>query len=259
MEHNGKSAIVTGAGGGIGRAIAISLAQQGASIAIADINAAAAAATADQITGRGGTALAVATDVADSSSVEAMGQRVLESFGSIDILINNAGVQHVDPLVDYPHDQWDRLIGIILTGTFLCTQVALRSMIPRRQGRIANISSTLGRVGAKYKPAYCAAKHGVIGLTRSAALDVAELGITINAVCPGVTNTEIVENQLNDLARTHGINRDEVLEKVYFPDIPQKRVLDPQEIADAVLFLCSEKAQAITGQAINVSAGWVMR
>ncbi len=130
-------------------------------------------------------------------------------------------------------------------------------MIPQGSGRIVNISSVLGKVGAKFKPAYTAAKHGIIGLTRSMALEVAECGITVNAVCPGVTGTALVEGQLDGLARTHGIDREEVLRQIFYPDIPQKRIMEPHEIADFVVYLASDKAQAITGQAINVSAGWV--
>ena len=258
MEHNGKGAIVTGGGDGIGRAIALTLAREGAAVAIADINRRAAEETAREIVDRGGRALANETDVTDKNSVDSMSEKVLESFGSIDILVNNAGVQHVSPLVDFPEAEWNRLIGVILTGTFFCTQAALGSMIPRRQGCIVNISSTLGKEGGKFKSAYTAAKHGVIGLTRSAALDVAEYGINVNAICPGITRTNIVENQLDSLAKAHGVGREEVLDIVYFPNIPQKRILDPQKIADCALFLTSKKAKAITGQAINVSAGAVM-
>ena len=258
MKLTGKSAVVTGGGDGIGRSIALTLAREGASVAIPDINKESAERVAQEITERGGRALGIETDVASKVSVDAMSQQVLESFGSIDILVNNAGVQYVGTAVDYPESEWNRLIAVILSGTFFCTQAALRSMIPRRTGRIINISSVLGRIGAKYKPAYVAAKHGVIGLTRSIALEVAEYGITVNAICPGVTRTSIVEKQLDSLASTHGISRDEVLEKVFFPEVPQKRMLDPQEIADCVLFLVSEKAYAITGQSLNVSAGWVM-
>ena len=259
VELNGKGAIVTGGGGGIGRAIALTLAGEGAGVAIADIDLGSADSVAREIEERGGRAVGIETDVGNKSSVGDMSRAVLESFGNIDILVNNAGVQHVAPAVDFPEHEWDRLIAVILSGTFFCTQAALRSMIPRQTGRIVNISSVYGRVGAKYKPAYTAAKHGVIGLTRSTALEVAEHGITVNAICPGGTKTKIVEDQLDSLARTHGISRDEVVEKVFYPDIPQKRLLDPQEIADVALFLVSDKAYAITGQAINVSAGWVMQ
>ena len=259
VEHRGKGAIVTGGGGGIGRAIALGLAGEGAAVTIADLNLDAARKVAQEISDRGGEALAVQTDVAEKASVDSAVRQTLDTFGRIDILVNNAGVQHVSPIVDFPEAQWHALVGVILTGTFFCTQAVLPSMISRGSGRIINISSVLGRIGQPYKAAYCAAKHGVIGLTRVTALETAEHGITVNAICPGVTRTEIVENQLDGLARTYGISRDEVLDKVFFPQIPQKRLMDPGEVAECVLFLASDRAFALTGQAINFSAGWVMQ
>ena len=259
MEHSGKGAIVTGGGGGIGRSIALGLAGEGAAVTIADLNIEAARKVAQEVSDRGGEAIAVQTDVAEKASVDSAVRQTLDTFGRIDILVNNAGVQHVSPIVDFPESQWHALVGVILTGTFFCTQAVLPSMISRGSGRIINISSTLGRIGQPYKAAYCAAKHGVIGLTRVTALETAEHGITVNAICPGVTKTEIVENQLDGLARTYGIGRDEVLEKVFFPQIPQKRLMDPGEVAECVLFLASGRAFALTGQAINFSAGWVMQ
>ena len=223
----GKGAIVTGGGGGIGRAIALTLAGEGAGVAIADIDLGSAERVAREIEERGGRAVGIETDVGNKSSVEDMSRAVLESFGNIDILVNNAGVQHVAPAVDFPEQEWDRLIAVILSGTFFCTQAALRSMIPRQTGRIVNISSVYGRVGAKYKPAYTAAKHGVIGLTRSTALEVAEHGITVNAICPGGTKTKIVEDQLDSLARTHGISRDEVVGEGFLPRHPPKAFVGP--------------------------------
>ena len=247
MELTGKKAIVTGGGDGIGRSIALTFARKAAERV--------ASAIADQ----GVEALAIETDVASKASVDEMSQQVLEAFGGIDILVNNAGVQYVCPIVDFPESEWNRLIGVMLSGTFFCTQAAMRSMIPRRTGRILNISSVFGRVGGKYKSAYVAAKHGIIGLTKSAALEVAEYDITVNAICPGVARTKIVENQLDALAEAHGVSREKVLEDVFLSEVPQKRLLEPQEIADCALFLVSEKAHGITGQAINVSAGWVMQ
>jgi 3-hydroxybutyrate dehydrogenase len=257
VTRQDKSAIVTGGGGGIGRSVALALAAEGVAVAVADIDEHAASRVADEVATAGGRSLAVTVDVTSKASAEAMVDRALTEFGRVDVLVNGAGVQFVAPILEFPEEQWHRLIAINLTGTFLCSQAALRSMIPQGSGRIINISSTLGKVGAKFKPAYTAAKHGVIGLTRSLALEVAEGGITVNAVCPGVTKTAIVEGQLDGLARSHGIDREKVLEQVFFPDIPQKRLLEPQEVADFIVYLASDKAQAITGQAINVSAGWV--
>lgn len=254
---NGKAAIVTGGGGGIGRSVALAMAAEGVAVTVADIHEGSANKVAGEVTAAGGRSLAVATDVTSRTSAQDMVDRTLAEFGRVDILVNGAGVQFVAPILEFPEEQWHRLIAINLTGTFLCSQTALRLMIPQGSGRIINISSTHGKVGAKFKPAYTAAKHGVIGLTRSMALEVADVGITVNAVCPGVTRTALVEGQLDGLAQAHGIDREEVLEQVFYPNIPQKRIIEPNEIADFVIYLASDRAQAITGQAVNVSAGWV--
>lgn len=242
----------------MGRAIGLALATEGANIVVADMDLDAANRVAAEIGELGVEALPVLFDVVSKSSVEEMTQATFDRFGHIDILINNAGVQYISPIVDFPEAEWHRLIEVMLTGTFFCTQAVLPSMIEKQSGRIINISSVLGKVGAKYKAAYVAAKHGIVGLTRATALEVAEDGITVNAICPGTTGTAIVDNQLQGLAEEHGVTRDKVLETIIFPNVPQKRLLQPSEIANMVTFLASDKAYAITGQAINVSGGWVM-
>ncbi|MAE64738.1 MAG: 3-hydroxybutyrate dehydrogenase [Phycisphaeraceae bacterium] len=255
MEHEGRTAIVTGGAGGLGEAIGMALAAEGAAIAVTDVDRDAAGATAARITEKGGRALAIEADVSTKQSVVAMVEQTVDVLGGVDILVNNAGIQHVAPLVDYPLERWERLIGVMLTGTFLCTQAAVRVMIGRGGGSIVNISSTLGRQGATHKSAYTAAKHGIVGLTRSNALELAEHDIRVNAVCPGITQTPLVDDQLDDLAAAHGCRRDEVVERVFLSNIPQKRVLEPREVADCVVFLCSLKARAFTGQALSVAAG----
>ncbi|MEA2511744.1 MAG: 3-hydroxybutyrate dehydrogenase [Thermomicrobiales bacterium] len=176
----------------------------------------------------------------------------------VDILVNNAGVQHVAPIDCYPLEQWNRLLGVLLTGPFLLTQAVLPPMRRHAWGRIINIASVNGKRGDPGKAAYCSAKHGLIGLTRVAALETATDGITVNAICPGVVDTPFIQNQLNDLAAVLGLTRDEAVERVYLPLVPQRRMLDPGEIAAMARYLASDDARGITGQVINVSAGWIM-
>jgi 3-hydroxybutyrate dehydrogenase len=183
---------------------------------------------------------------------------LLMSQGRVDILINNAGIQHVAPIDTYPLDQWNRLIGVLLTAPFQLTQAVLPSMRRYGWGRIINIASINGKRGEAGKSAYCSAKHGVIGLTRVTALETAPDGITANAICPGLVDTPLIQNQLDDLAALHGLKREEALDQVYLASIPQHRMLDPREIATMARFLASDEARGITGQAVNVSAGLIM-
>ncbi len=183
---------------------------------------------------------------------------LLESHGRVDVLVNNAGLQHVAPIERYPLEQWNRLLGVLLTGPFLLTQAVLPPMRRQAWGRIINIASVNGKRGDPGKAAYCSAKHGLIGLTRVAALETATDGITVNAICPGLVDTPFIQNQLNDLAAMHGLTEEEAVEQVFLSQIPQRRMLDPGEIAAMARYLASDEARGITGQAINVSAGWIM-
>lgn len=189
--------------------------------------------------------------------VAAIVDALVQSHGRIDILVNNAGVQHVAPIDHYPLAEWNRLLGVLLTGPFLLTQAVLPAMRRQAWGRIINISSVNGKRGDPGKVAYCSAKHGLIGLTRVASLETATDGITVNAICPGLVDTPFIQNQLADLAAMHGLTADETVAQVYLPLVPQKRLLDPREIATMARYLASEEARGITGQAINVSAGFI--
>ncbi len=255
----GRAAIVTGAGSGIGRAIAQSLAAQGAAVCIGDINLEAARAVASEIERANGRALAVRADVSQRGQVQAFVAETARAFGRLDILVNNAGLQFIAPIEEYPEERWDQLIGIMLTGTFLCTKYALPHMIARRWGRVVNISSIHGLVASPFKSAYVSAKHGIIGFTRTLALEVAERGITANAICPGYVRTPLVENQIADQAKVHGIPPQEVVERIMLAPAAIKRLLEPDEIAAAVLYLCSENARGITGSVLAVDAGWTAR
>jgi 3-hydroxybutyrate dehydrogenase len=254
-----KVALVTGAGSGIGRAIAQALAARGAAVCIGDINLEAARAVASEIERASGRALAVRGDVSQRGQVQTLVAETARAFGRLDILVNNAGLQFIAPVQEFPEERWDQLIGIMLTGTFLCTKYALPHMIGRRWGRVVNISSIHGMVASPYKSAYISAKHGIIGFTRTLALEVAEHGITANAICPGYVRTPLVENQIADQARVHGIPPAEVVERIMLAPAAIKRLLEPDEIAAAVLYLCSEMARGVTGSVLAVDAGWTAR
>lgn len=253
-----RTALVTGAGSGIGAAIAEELARAGAYVLVQDLRPDAAATVAEGIRATGGAAGAVGGDVSNPDDAAAMVDALLRSHDRIDVLVNNAGVQHVAPIERYPLEQWNRLLGVLLTGPFLLTQAVLLPMRRHAWGRIINIASVNGKRGDPGKSAYCAAKHGLIGLTRVAALETATDGITVNAICPGLVDTPFIQNQLNDLAAMHHLTKEETVEQVYLSLVPQRRMLDPGEIATMARYLASEEARGITGQAINVSAGWIM-
>jgi 3-hydroxybutyrate dehydrogenase len=253
-----RIALVTGAGSGIGAAIAQELARAGASVLVQDLRQEAAATVANGIRGAGGTADPVGGDVSHPDDVRAIVDAVVQSHERIDILVNNAGLQHVALLEEFPLEQWHRLLGVLLTGPFLLIQAVLPSMRRQQWGRIINIASVQAKQGDRGKAAYCSAKHGLIGLTRVAALETATDCITVNAVCPGLVDTPLVRNQLADLAALHGLAQADVIERFFLPLVPQQRLLDPGEIAAMACYLASDAARGITGQAINVSAGWIM-
>jgi 3-hydroxybutyrate dehydrogenase len=257
-DLTGRTAIVTGAGSGIGAAIAAELAQAGAYVLVQDLRPDPAAGIVESIRATGGVADAVGGDVSNPDDVRTIVGELIGSHDRVDILVNNAGVQHVAPLESFPLEQWTRLLGVLLTGPFLFTQAVLPPMRHQQWGRIINIASINGKRGEPGKAAYCSAKHGLIGLTRVAALETATDGITVNAICPGLVDTPFIQNQLDDLAAMHGLAREDALAQVYLSSIPQKRMLDPQEIATMARYLASDEARGITGQAINVSAGFIM-
>lgn len=255
----GKVAIVTGAGSGIGRAIALALAEAGAAVGVADLDEKRAEHVVREIEDGGGRAAATSVDVSDSTSVRAMVDRLAHAFGPADILVNNAGLQYVAPITEYPEEKWDRLVGVMLTGTFLCTKYALPAMISRRWGRIINIASAHGLVASPFKSAYVSSKHGIVGFTKVAAWEVAESGVTVNAVCPGYVRTPLVESQIADQARVHRIPETEVVEKIMLQPAAVKQLIEPEEVAALVRYLCTDEARMITGAALSIDAGWTAR
>jgi len=255
----GRTAVVTGAASGIGRAIAEALAGAGASVCVADLNGDGARQAAAEIEGEGGRAIPLRVDVSRWDQVAPMVEAAVRAFGGVDILINNAGLQHIAPVHEFPVDKWDLLIGVMLTGTFFCTRAALPHMLARRWGRVVNISSIHGLVASPFKSAYVSAKHGVIGFTRTLALEVAEAGITANTVCPGYVRTPLVEGQIAAQAEAHGIPPTEVVERIMLAPAALKRLLEPAEVASLVLYLCGEAAAGITGAAFPIDGGWTAR
>ena len=257
-DLSSRTAVVTGAGSGIGAAIAEELAQAGANVLVQDLRPDSAAAVVERIRTLDGVADAVGGDVSNPDDVQSIIDELLHKHDRVDILVNNAGVQHVAPLERFPLAEWTRLLGVLLTGPFLLTQAVLTPMRRQQWGCIINVASINGKRGEPGKVASCLAKHGLIGLTRVAALETATDGITVNAICPGLVDTPLIQNQLDDLASMHGLAREDALEQVYLSSIPQKRMIDPHEIATMARYLASDEACSITGQAINVSAGLIM-
>jgi 3-hydroxybutyrate dehydrogenase len=250
MRMDGKVAIVTGAGSGIGAAIARHLAGQGATVVVADIDASSGPAVAEQIHG-----YFVAADLRQSAACRELVDSTARQFGRIDILVNNAGFQHISPIEDFPEDVWASLLALMLTAPFLLTKHVWPLMKAQRWGRIVNMSSIHGLVASPFKAGYISAKHGLIGLTRAAALEGGQYGITVNAICPGWTRTPLVEGQLHDLARAQRVPFDEVLDRVGLSEAAIKRLIEPEEIAALVGFLASDAGAAITGTTQVIDAG----
>ncbi len=249
-----RVAIVTGGASGIGKAIAEALADSGDQVVIADLNAAAGKELADIIG-----AHFVKTDLSQRTDCKRLVDETLAHYGALHILINNAGFQHIDPIEAFPEDMWDEMLHVMLTAPFLLTKYVWRTMKARGWGRIVNMSSIHGRVASPFKSAYITAKHGLIGFTRTAALEGGEHGITVNAVCPAYVRTPLVESQIADQARTRGISIEAVVEKVMLEPAAVKRLITPEEVAALVVYLCSDAAGAITGVDWAIDLGWTAR
>jgi len=252
----GNVALVTGAGSGIGRAIAVALAATGAAVVLADLNEAGVIAAADKIRAAGGTALALTGDASQRADTHAWVKAAYGHFGGLDILVNNAGLQYVSPVHEFPEDRWDQLIGVMLTGPFLMTRYALPGMLERGWGRIVNIGSIHSLVASKFKSAYNSAKFGLLGLTKTVALETAGTGVTVNCICPSYVRTPLIEQQIPLLAQKHGLPESEVIRTIILPNCPLGRLLEPDEVAQAVLYLCSDGASGMTGAALPLDGGW---
>lgn len=252
MQLKNKTAFITGAGSGIGKAIAEVFAREGARLILNDLEPGAAR-LAQALGG-----VFIQADLSDQSSVRALAQRALE-LGPVDILVNNAGLQRINPVDEYPEDTWNMMLQVLLTAPFQLIKYTLPGMKQRRWGRIINIASLHGLVASPYKSAYISAKHGLLGLTKTVALEVGEYGITCNAICPAYVRTPLVESQIADQARTLSIPEAEVIEKVMLAPAAIKRLIEPEEVAEYALFLASDRAGAITGSAQVIDLGWTAR
>ncbi|MEM7178029.1 MAG: 3-hydroxybutyrate dehydrogenase [Pseudomonadota bacterium] len=253
-----KIAIVTGSTSGIGLAIADALAAAGHTIVLNGFG------DADQIEQtRKGLAdthgVEVGYDPADMTSpdqIEAMVKTAQDRFGSVDILVNNAGIQHVAPVEEFPLAKWDAIIAINLCSAFHTIRAALPGMKTRGWGRIINIASAHGLVASPFKSAYVTAKHGIIGLTKTVALEAAEAGVTCNAICPGYVRTPLVEAQIPDTAKARGISEDEVIRDVMLAGQPTKKFVGLDELGGLTTFLCTDQATSITGASLQIDGGW---
>ena len=259
MKLANRIALITGGGRGIGRAIAIAFAQEGAQVAVAARSLNQVETVAGELAGQSSpNPLAIVCDVSDVKSVEQMFARVSEHFGRApDIMVNNAGIAESAPLVRTDDEHWHRHLAINLSGTFYCTRAALPAMIERGWGRVINIASIAGKTGGPYIAAYSASKHGVIGLTRSVALEVAMKGITVNAICPGYVDTEMTTRGIENITKKTRLSADEAMDSIKKMS-PQNRIIEPEEVAQLALLLASEDGRGINGQSINVDGGSVL-
>jgi 3-hydroxybutyrate dehydrogenase len=249
-----KVAIVTGAASGIGLACAERLAADGMKVVLADLSEQAGAEHAKRL---GGTF--VAADLSAREGCRKLVDAALKAYGTVHVLVNNAGYQHVSPIEDFPEDQWERMVALMLTAPFLLTRYCWPAMKRQKWGRVVNIGSIHALVASPYKVGYIAAKHGLVGLTRTAALEGGEHGITVNAICPAYVRTPLVDGQIADQAKANAMSPDEVVEKVMLAPAAVKRLIEPREVADFVAYLCTEPAGTITGAALAMDLGWTAR
>jgi 3-hydroxybutyrate dehydrogenase len=254
----GLTALVTGSTSGIGLGIATELARRGAHVVL---NGFGDPAAIEAIRGKlvADHDVAVRYDGADLSSqdaIEGMIGRAIEEFGAIDILVNNAGIQHVAPIDEFPVDKWNAILALNLTASFHAIRLALPGMKAKKWGRIVNIASAHALVASPYKSAYVAAKHGIAGLTKTVALEVAAQGITMNAICPGYVWTPLVERQIPDTAKARGLTEDQVISDVLLHAQPTKQFVQVSEVAALTAFLASKDAASITGAIIPIDGGW---
>jgi len=259
-QLSGRTAIVTGSTSGIGRAIAQSFAREGASVLVNGFGDAKEIETlrASLAKDSGAKAAYHGADMSKPAEIEAMVRAAEKELGPVDILVNNAGIQYVSPVDDFPTEKWDAIIAINLSSAFHATKHVLKGMKARRWGRVINIASAHGLVASPNKSAYVAAKHGIVGFTKTVALEVAESGVRSNAICPGFVLTPLVQKQIDDLAKQHGIGAAAAKDMILAPQ-PTKEFVKIEEIAAMALYLTTEAAAQINGASFSIDGGWTAK
>jgi 3-hydroxybutyrate dehydrogenase len=260
MKLTNKTAIVTGAASGIGKEIALVYAREGANVAIADMNADAAKATADEIIAGGGKAMGVAMNVTDEKAVNDGVAAVAAAFGGIDILVSNAGIQIVHPIEEFGYDEWKKMIAIHLDGAFLTTRACIPHMYKSgRGGSIIYMGSVHSKEASKLKAPYVAAKHGLIGLAKVIAKEGAEYGVRANVICPGFVRTPLVDKQIPEQAKALNMSEADIIKKVMLKETVDGEFTTVNDVAQVALFFASFPSNALTGQSLVVSHGWFMQ
>jgi 3-hydroxybutyrate dehydrogenase len=252
-----RTVVITGSTSGIGLGIARAFAAEGANVVINGFGDAAEIEKARKsLEAHGGNALYHGGDMTKPAEIADLIATAEKTFGGVDVLVNNAGIQHVSPVEEFPIEKWDQIIAINLTSSFHTVRAVVPGMKAKKKGRIINIASAHGLVASPYKSAYVAAKHGILGLTKSVALEVAEFGITINAICPGYVLTPLVEKQIPDTAKARGISEEQVKTEVMLRLQATKEFVSIDEVAQTAIFLASDAARQITGTSISIDGGW---
>lgn len=246
--HKQKLAIVTGASSGIGKAIAEKLKQSGYQSVNWDLRAPTEKSDIPHFK----------CDVANEESVQTAYETTRSKFGSPFLLVNNCGLQFLSPVEDFPLEKWNLVTGVLLTGTFLCSKAVLKDMKAEGRGRIVNISSIHGKLASPYKAAYIAAKHGVLGFAKVLAIESAPHKITVNSICPGFVDTPLMRGQMKEQMALNGLSKAQVMEEVFLKQQHLKELTQPEQVADLVIYLASDSASTITGEAFNISGGWGM-
>lgn len=255
-EQAGRVVSITGAAGGIGLAMGQRFASNGDVVVLSDRDAERLEQAVSEFAAGGGRVVGIPADVSKEQDIAGLIEEVRMRYGRIDVWVNNAGMQHVSAIEQFPTETFERMIRVMLTAPFIAIKHLFPIMKAQRSGRILNIASINGVVGFAGKSAYNSAKHGVIGLTKAAALECAAWGITVNALCPGYVDTPLVRGQLRDLARERNVSYENVLEEVIFPLVPQRRLLGVEEVAEYAFFLAGESAGGVTGQAVILDGGY---